>query len=122
MSNLDPLKIRRVLGRNLWGIPQRHGPDGWRLIATDGLASIIVTCADHDGDDWIHASIARTNSMPTYEDLTMLHAAVFSPGWSYQVFAPPADHVNIHQTCLHLWGRLDGKPGLPDFAEGMGTI
>jgi hypothetical protein len=37
------------------------------------------------------------------------------------VFAPPSEHVNIHDHALHLWGRLDGARVLPDFGR-FGTI
>ncbi|MCW2757013.1 MAG: hypothetical protein JWO46_759, partial [Nocardioidaceae bacterium] len=56
------------------------------------------------------------------DDLVYLHHAVWgSTGWSYQVFAPAEDHVNIHSFALHLWGHLDGSPALPNFGY-MGSI
>lgn len=121
-SNLDVLTIRRLLGRSNWSTPAPFGPDGWALSRLDGTASVILTVADHDGDEWVHASIARPTSMPDYEDLKVLHAAVFDDGWAYQVFAPSSEHVNIHSFALHLFGRLDGKPALPDFTDGTGSI
>lgn len=121
-GSLNALAIRRRLGRENWATPVQFGPDGWRLLHLNGSSSIILTVAPHEGDEWVHASIAHADQMPTYADLKHLHAAVFEDGWAYQVFAPPSDHVNIHQYALHLWGRLDGKPGLPDFTEGMGSI
>jgi len=60
--------------------------------------------------------------MPSYNDLAMLHAAVFESGWAYQVFVPPGEHVNLHDFALHLFGRLDGAPVLPDFTYGMRSI
>lgn len=122
VSSVNPLQIRRLLGRSNWTTPEPFGPDGWRTQRLDGTGSVIVTCADHDGDEWVHASIARPDEMPTYADLKVLHAAVFGSGWAYQVFAPPSDHVNIHEHALHLFGRLDGKPALPDFTYGTGSI
>jgi hypothetical protein len=119
---LDGLAIRRRLGRRDWGAPLAFGPEGWGFEHLDGLGSVLVTCADHDGEDWVHASIAWADHMPTYGDLKHLHSAVFVGGWAYQVFAPPSDHVNIHRHALHLFGRLDGKPALPDFTEGTGSI
>ncbi len=121
IASLSGLDIRRRLGRENWDVPQPFG-DGWTFKHLCGNGSVIVTCADHDGDDWIHASIAWNDETPTYEDLKLLHKAVFVDGWAYQVFAPSSDHVNIHQHALHLWGRLDGKPVLPDFTYGMGSI
>ncbi|TQK29408.1 hypothetical protein [Arthrobacter sp. SLBN-53] len=59
--------------------------------------------------------------MPTYDELGRLHRAAFGDGYAYQVFAPAAQHVNIHQNALHLWGRADGPPCLPEFGL-FGTI
>lgn len=86
--------------------------------------AIIATQADApDGREWLHASIAYRSGIPTYDDLKMLHHAVFGRGrWAYQVFAPLKDHVNIHENALHLWGLASGEPVLPDFTYGKGTI
>lgn len=122
-TSFNPLLVRRVLGRENWAAPLAHGPDGWAFRNFDGDGSVIISCATHDdGNEWVHASIAWRSHMPTYADLKLLHRAVFDGGWAYQVFAPPDDHVNIHEHALHLWGRLDGKPALPDFTHGMGSI
>lgn len=121
-TNLNGLAIRRVLGRGNWSTPEPFGPDGWRFVNLDGRSSVIVSVADHGPDEWIHASIARADEMPSYADLKLLHAAVFGDRWAYQVFAPPSDHVNIHSYALHLFGRLDGAPALPDFTDGTGSI
>lgn len=120
--NINALQVRRHLGRSNWSTPEPFGPDGFRMQRLDGAASVIVTCAAHGEHEWVHASIARPSEMPSYADLKVLHAAVFGSGWAYQVFAPPTDHVNIHNFALHLFGRLDGKPALPDFTEGSGSI
>lgn len=96
-TNIDALRIRRTLGRSIWAPPQPY-------------------------DEWVHASVSRPDRMPDYDDLKLVHGAVFGAGWAYQVFTPPADHINIHEYCLHLFGRLDGAAALPDFAYGSGTI
>lgn len=121
-TSFNPLEIRRLLVRENWAAPVPFGPDGWRFDNFDDDGSIIITCAEHKGDDWVHASIAWRTHMPTYSDLKLLHRAVFGDGWAYQVFAPESDHVNIHEHALHLFGRLDGKPALPDFTRGTGSI
>lgn len=123
-SHLDALVIRRRLGRERWGVPVPFGPDGWRLDSKDGTSRILVTVADdgEDGVQYVHASISHVGTIPTYEDLKALHDAVWKgQGWAYQVFAPVTDHVNIHATALHLWGRLDGAPLLPNWGR-FGTI
>jgi hypothetical protein len=122
-SNLNALRIRRSLGHREWDAPAPYGPDGWTFAHRAMPGSIIVSCAPaEDGQEWVHASIAWQYRMPTYDDLKLLHRAVFGDGWAYQVFAPGSEHVNIHQYALHLFGRLDGRPALPDFTRGSGSI
>lgn len=120
-SSVDALRIRQRLGRSLWCAPRPFGPDGWTYTSKDGDWSIIVSVAEQsDGLEWIHASIAGQR-MPSYDQLAALHHGVFGDGYAYQCFVPYAHHVNIHKYALHLWGRLDGKPALPEFGE-YGTI
>lgn len=118
-TTVDALKLRAVLGKRDWLVPQRFGADGWRIIRRDQSASVIVTAADIDDATWVHASIAHHDqTTPAYDELVTLHRAVFGSGWAYQVFAPPSEHVNIHAYTLHLWGRLDGVAVLPNFGAG----
>lgn len=122
-TNFNALAIRGVLGRADWSPPQPHGPDGWSWTARTADSRVIASCdLCGDGEEWIHASISHRDRMPTHDDLKLLHRAVFGDGWAYQVFAPLTEHINIHPFALHLFGRLDGKPALPDFTYGMGSI
>lgn len=121
-TSLDPLGIRRLLGRSTWSAPRPFGPAGWYFDNRGERGRIIVTVDSRTDADWIHASLSWVDRMPTYDDLKHLHAAVFGGGWAYQVFAPTADHVNIHSTALHLFGRTDGAPVLPDFTYGSRSI
>lgn len=122
-KSLNALAIRRRLGRGDWAAPVPYGPDGWSFVNFDGKATVILSCFPwDDGLSWIHASIAHADRLPSYAELTLLHDAVFGDGWAYQVFAPEAEHVNLHRFALHLWGRLDGQPVLPNFAAGVGSI
>lgn len=124
-----PLNWHTVLMRELSGVlveySEQFGPAGERLtIASDeDTGSVIVTQADHDGVEFLHASIAWANHDPSYADLAGLHRAVFGRRrWAYQMFAPSSEHVNIHSHALHLWGRVDGKPWMPNLAEGRGSV
>ncbi|MGW6502946.1 DUF7694 domain-containing protein [Nonomuraea angiospora] len=106
--------------------PLPHGPRGVAVRLVDQrdlyLGSAIVTQFEMDGAEWIHASFAWLDHIPSYEDLTVLKAGVFGDRReAYQVFAPAARHINIHTNALHLWGRADGTRVLPDFAQA-GTI
>jgi hypothetical protein len=113
-TTVNALRLRKVMGRDEWLVPEPFGPDGWRMFSRDGSSSVIATTCDFEDGEWTHASIAR-QTMPTYEDLCQLHQAVWGDGYAHQVFVPRDHHVNIHEHALHLWGRADGARVLPDF-------
>lgn len=123
VADLNALAIRRALDPAVFGPPMPLGTDSWAFNRKDQQGRVIVSVSPYpdDGDLWIHASISWRDHMPSYEDLKMLHGAVFGDRWAYQVFVPAAKHYNHHEWCLHLWGRLDGARVLPDFAPG-GTV
>lgn len=115
---IDALRIRAALGRRVWSPPQPWGLDTWVMVAAGGDEWVLVSIAEFDGVPWLHASITRRGRLPSYDDLVMLHRAVWGDGYAYQAFVPADRHVNFHQHCLHLWGRADGAPVLPTFADG----
>lgn len=127
-TSIDALKLARALadrfGQRPWFAPVPFGDDGWIFQSRDQKRSLIATCADYPDDptNWIHASLTGIDGVPTYGELKMVHQAIWGNGWAYQVFAPPKFHVNIHSRALHLFGRADGKPALPDFTMGRGII
>ena len=117
-TSFAPLNIRRIMGRNLWKPPEPFGPDGWYMQRFNREQTLIVTAADHeDGKEWWHASIASAvGRMPTYDDLALVHRAVWGgTGYAFQVFAPGAEHISIHDFALHLWGHADGSNPFPAF-------
>lgn len=123
MNTIDALRVRRTLGRDEWDAPQPYG-SGWTFDQRNGPGSVIVSLWDleDDGTNWIHASISGGDQMPTYEALCDLHRAVWgTDGYAYEVHAPTAQHVNLHPYARHLWGRVDGRPVLPEFGR-FGTI
>src|SRR4051812_19591977 len=115
-TTIDALRMRRVMGKDTYAAPVPFGPNGWHMRRLDQAGQIIATAAPmDDGLIWLHASLAYVNRLPEYSDLVLLHRAVFGDGYAYQVFAPAAKHVDLHPYALHLWGRADGKPALPEF-------
>lgn len=122
-STVNGLRLRQVLGRDQWLPPEPFGPDGWMMLSREGDASVIVSAwTDDNGTRWIHASRTGPGRLPTYDELMDLHRAVWPTGYSYQVQAPADRHVNIHPHALHLWGRADGAPVLPEFARDLGGV
>lgn len=123
--SVRPDRLVRILRQEGYcpDAPKAFGPSGLYLSlrevpGAEPFGSVIVTQSDQPGDDseWLHASIARTDRMPDYADLVALKAAVFGDDREcYQVFPPKSRHVSIHDQALHLWGRADGRPVLPEF-------
>ncbi len=116
-----------VLGPLIDALPRawctiRTGEDGAAFSHQDGRNVIVSVARESDGKRWLHASISRMGKMPTYDDLCeMKRLFVGRTRKAVEVFAPEAEHVNLHPTCRHLWACLDGDP-LPDFTRGTGSI
>lgn len=124
--DVDLREFRAAFARSRAGRVQAHGPSGatLKLYTSSGVCngSVIVSQCGWDGAEWIHASIARENLMPSYDDLASLKRGVFGPErYAFQIFPPADRHVSIHNRALHLWGRADGASPLPDFGQ-FGTI
>jgi hypothetical protein len=117
---LNALRIKRVLGRD-WSPPDEYGDDCWCF--SSATRTVIVSgWREPDGVEWIHASISCINGdMPDYADLKLLHRAAFGDGHAYQCFVPADQHINLTENVLHLWGKLDGSPALPEFGR-FGSI
>ncbi len=126
MVGVDALAVRRRLGRDDW-CPPVPFYDGWRYQRADATAVVLVTAGiwpELPDVPIVHASISRhrPETIPTYDDLKMLHAAVYPGGNAIQCFVPSDDHINIRAIVLHLWGRADGQRLWPiDFGR-FGTI
>lgn len=122
----DPRDVKRAFERHIGGGWQveTYGPRGALLVHPPSRYTIVVSADDEffDGVLWIHASIANRDRDPSYQDLKVLHGAVFGDRHAFQIFTPPAKHINIHPHALHLWGRADGVNPLPEFGDILGSI
>jgi hypothetical protein len=117
-----------VLKNAGWTIEEHiEGVDGFaikgRTHTGDPYSIIISSATEDDGNSWLHASIfLGDDKTPSYAHLQLLHRAFFGRmRWAYQVFPPASEHVNLHEV-LHLFGRSDGRPALPDFTQGSRSI
>ena len=128
-DRIDIAAIHKRLGHqwekpSAWSWDGQESEDAWFILGPGGKGIIVsIDPASEPGTDWLHASVSYRMQarIPSYADLKELHAAVFGDGHAYQCFVPPEQHINIRSNVLHLWGRLDGKPALPDFGR-FGTI
>jgi hypothetical protein len=121
-DRIDIRAIQRRLDRS-WDKPQPWGEDAWFILGPVQAIIVSLDLESDPGTDWVHASISyqMKQRIPSYADLKMLHRAVFGDGHAYQCFVPEDEHININSNVLHLFGRADGKPALPNFGR-YGTI
>jgi|HubBroStandDraft_3_1064219.scaffolds.fasta_scaffold479358_3 hypothetical protein len=120
---LDISAVHERLG-SYWKQPSALGDDSWIIDGPGGIRIIISYDPETvPGQPWVHASVSYESPMriPSYMDLKRMHHAVFGSGHAYQVFVPNGEHINIRDNVLHLWGRFDGQPALPNFGH-LGTI
>lgn len=104
----------------------------WRLVerTEDGdmwmigdLKVIWSIAKEEDGRRWIHVSASRPTRLPSYNDMKRVKSLFIGDSRpAYSVYAPHAEHVNIHSNCLHLWAPFNGIAALPDFSRGTGSI
>lgn len=117
LSSLNALHIRRVFGRDALQAPEPYGQHGWQFFeAHAGCPRVRVTLVEHPdapGIAWVKASISRAERTPDYDDLALLHRAVFAGRPAYQVFTGEQGPDLAHRRVLHLIGRADGTPLLP---------
>jgi hypothetical protein len=114
-------QIDNRLDRTMWRHVM-HADDGDCWMALGGLKVIWSAAEEEDGKIWMHVSVSRPTRLPSYTDLARVKALFIGDRVSYSVWATAADHVNIHQNCLHLWAVLEGEEPLPDFTRGLGSI
>lgn len=115
-GEIDALRIRRRLGRKDWLAPQAYGVNGWQFWYRHEKGQLFVSVRFDLDPMWLHASVAFADRLPTYEEVCLVKWAVFENRYAYQVFTPDEQHVTFHNHALHLWGRLDGVPALPEFS------
>jgi len=73
------------------------GPDGdqLRIIAASGFG-------------WDHVSVSCKKRCPTWAELELVKRTFFEDDeTAMQLHVPPAEHINNHEFCLHLWRPLD---------------
>jgi hypothetical protein len=115
----DWKRVRNKLMENLGGTPELAP---WFQDRT-GLTVTLTCQMEKDSKKWIHCSISRPNRIPSYNELCRVKELFLGKdSLALMLFVPEAEHVNIHDFCLHLWVCLDGRP-TPDFrVDGIHSI
>jgi hypothetical protein len=125
----DPIAIKQRLGPGWTMRPFGAGGRQFgRMDATTGTVQLVIVSAgiwpELPEIPIVHASMSvhRPDRVPTYDEMCLLHRAVWPQGYAMQAHVPPQDHISIRPNVLHLWRRADGRPLWPiDFGR-FGTI
>ena len=86
-----------------------------------GLTAILSGKTEDDGRRWLHLSVSHPKRVPTYDEMCECKELFLRDLMALQLFVPKAQHVNVHEFCLHLWASLDPLD-LPDFRRGLGIV
>lgn len=66
--------------------------------------SATLLCIVSDGGGWDHVSVSLRTRTPTWTELEYVRRSFFRDDETVmQLHVPSSDHINNHDTCLHLW-------------------
>lgn len=104
LRNAKVLEHYGTTGDEANGVFAMRSPLPWRrlaVIAASGLG-------------WDHVSVSNAVSCPTWEEMEYVKRLFFKPDETVmQLHVPPADHINVHPFCLHLWRPLFAQIPMP---------
>lgn len=87
----------------------RGDKDGGAFRLLDGLAVIASK-----GDGWDHVSVSLPDRTPTWDQMDRVKRMFFEDHeTAMQLHLPPAQHINVHPHCLHLWRPHNAPIPLP---------
>lgn len=119
ITHISSSRPTTLLGHPLpedWLCQERDNQRGLYTHQLGNLSVIESVRVEQDGRRWLHVSIARRESLPTWTDMHLVkHVWIGDERTAIQVFPPASEYVNFHPHCLHLFYCLERKPVLPDF-------
>jgi hypothetical protein len=73
------------------------------------------------GDGWEHVSVSKVAKTPSWAEMEFVKRKFFKPGeTAMQLHVPTADHISIHDHCLHIWRPVDQEiPRPPGWMVGL---
>jgi hypothetical protein len=114
---MRPLSLLNAY-RDVAGELALHGAEG-----DDGNGVFRVpSCVDKElmlviasnGHGWDHVSVSRRSRCPTWDEMSQIKSLFFRDEETAVQFHPAkADHINLHNHCLHLWRFQLAKPTMP---------
>ena len=123
MRNLNQLDAYRDTSPQVFATFGSFGDHEMGMFAvpspTDGHLLKIIASSGLGGD---HVSVSRPNRCPNWPEMEHVKRLFFKEDeTAMQLHVPPADHINCHPYCLHLWRPLGAEIPRPP-AEMVGPV
>lgn len=84
--------------------------EGFFLLPAHRLNGPPLRVIATNGGGWDHVSVSTERRCPTWEEMEWVKRLFFDEDeTAMQLHVPPADHVNCHPHCLHLWRPHAGE-------------
>lgn len=75
-----------------------------------GPSAVRLLCIASSDGGWDHVSVSVRHRCPNWPEMEFVKRKFFKDDeTAMQLHVPPADHVNAHPNCLHLWRPNDGR-------------
>ena len=117
---LDAYRLRGQPVIELWGWEGDETCGAFEISSPiDGGVLRIVVSSE---GGWDHVSVSRKNRCPNYPEMDFIKRIFFEDHeTAMQLHVPAADHVNMHEFCLHLWRpQYTEIPRPPAIMVGIG--
>lgn len=73
-----------------------------------------LRCIASKGEGWEHVSVSLPDRVPDWGEMEHVKRLFFEDDEiAVQFHVPPAQHISVCHTCLHLWRPLEWKLKLP---------
>lgn len=101
MKNLNTLNHLRE-----WALERRcYGGNGDNKAGMFSFNELRIIATS--GSGWEHVSVSLGTRCPTWDEMELVKRMFFEDHeTAMQLHVPPAEHVNCHPFCLHLWRPL----------------
>lgn len=100
------------LASSMWReVKESRLADGLVAYEHRGLGLHVIASLDNlSGQLWLHISVSREKSLPTWDDLKAVKTHfIGAEKEAVQVLPRESEYVNAHPHTLHLWHRVDGE-------------
>lgn len=81
-----------------------RGDAGHGAFEVAGPAGVALRVIASTSGGWDHVSVSLPARTPTWEEMEFIKRLFFRENeTAMQLHVPPAEHINHHPHCLHLW-------------------